>query len=131
LEGFCRRYQIGWVVCRSSAAIARFRAWTGATLVTSIGGDRVAGLYRLRPCSLALKGQARLLHADWRHITLADVVPEDGTVVLSLHYQAGLRVSPSRRVQIEKEPDPLDPIPFIRLRLPGPVARLTLTWQEK
>jgi hypothetical protein len=140
LEEFCRRYQIGWVVCRSSAAIARFRAWPDATLMwdglairptTSIAGDGFACLYRLRPCSLALKGQARLLHADWRHITLADVVPEDGQVVLSLHYQAGLRVSPSRRVQIEKEPDAHDPIPFIRLCLPGPVARLTLTWQEK
>jgi hypothetical protein len=131
LEEFCRRYNIGWVVCRSSPAIARFRAWPKASLVTSMAGDGLACLYRLRPRSMALKGQARLLHADWRHITLADVVPEDGMVVLSLHYQAGLRVSPSRRVQIEKEPDPNDPIPFIRLRLPGPVARLTLTWQEK
>jgi hypothetical protein len=75
-----------------------------------------------------LKGQARLLSADCRHIALADLDPEDGEIVLSMHYQAGLQVSPSR-VRIEKEPDPYDPIPFIRLRVPGPVARLTLTWQ--
>jgi hypothetical protein len=75
-----------------------------------------------------LKGHARLLCADTQHIALADVHPEDGRVVLSMHYQPGLHISPSR-VEIEKEPDPYDPIPFIRLRMPGPVARLTLTWQ--
>jgi hypothetical protein len=38
-------------------------------------------------------------------------------------------VSPSD-VRVERHPDPDDPIPFLRLRLPGPVLRLTLTWGE-
>ena len=85
-------------------------------------------LVKHAPRDFTLRGKAKLVHADWHHLTLAEVVPENGVVVLSMHYQAGLRVSPSR-VQIEKEPDPYDPIPLIRLRVPGPVARLTLTWQ--
>jgi len=128
LTEFCRHYNAGWAVCRSPAAAARFRAWLGTDPVVTLAGSPPVCLYHLPPRSFVLKGRARLLDADWRHISLADVTPEDGTVILSMHYQAGLCVSPSR-VQIEKEPDPFDPIPFLRLRMPGPVARVTLTWQ--
>jgi hypothetical protein len=99
-------------------------------LVASSPGDPQRYLFELPHRSFALKGQARLLSADCQHIALADIVPEDGKVVLSMHYHPGLHASPSR-VQVEKEPDPRDPIPFIRLRVPGPVARLTLTWQDR
>jgi hypothetical protein len=130
LAEFCRHYNAGWAVCRSPAAVARFRAWLHAAPVATVAGSPPAYLYQLPPSSFILKGRARLLDADSRHIALADVFPEAGRVVLSMHYQAGLRVSPNR-VQIEKEPDPYDPIPFIRLRMPGPgpVSRITLTWQ--
>jgi hypothetical protein len=132
LEDYCRRYNIGWIVCWSPAALARFQAWSGveptATLLDQLPGQ----LYRVKqPPSFVLKGKGRWLGADRQRITVADVVPdEDGIVVLSLHYQAGLQASPSR-VQVEREPDPYDPIPFIRLRVPGPVARVTLTWQGR
>ena len=78
-----------------------------------------------------LKGQATLLHADAQHITLGDVIPdEDGVVVLSLHWQAGLRAAPGR-VQVEREPDGHDPIGFVRLRTDSPAARVTLTWEHR
>ena len=81
-----------------------------------------------------LKGQAELVRADGQAITLADVVPEDGVVVLSLHYVKGFRASPSR-VQVEPEKLAGDrlgyPIDLIRLRVAGPVARVTLTWDER
>ena len=38
-----------------------------------------------------------------------------------------LRVSPGR-VRIERELDSHDPISFIRLHVPGPVTRISLTW---
>jgi hypothetical protein len=129
LDDFCRRYNIGWVVCWSPAAVERFRAWPEAQALAPVQDQEAGCLFRLRrPRSFALKGQAHWLQADWRRIALSDLVPEDGQVVLSLHYQAGLQVSPGR-IQIERELDPYDPIPFVRLRLPGPVARLTLTWE--
>jgi hypothetical protein len=58
-------------------------------------------------------------------------VPKDGKVLLSLHHQKGMQVSPSR-VQIESEIDPQDPIKFVRLSVPdlGPVARVTITWEQ-
>jgi hypothetical protein len=131
LDDFCRRYNIGWVVCWSPAVRDRFRAWKAAGPPTRLADGGSGWVFPLRrDCSFALKGQARLVHAGWRHITLADVVPKDGKVVLSLHHQAGLRASPSR-VQVERETDPHDPIAFVRLRVSGPVARVTLTWEER
>jgi hypothetical protein len=47
-----------------------------------------------------------------------------------MHYQTGMRASPSR-VQIEAKKDGDDPIAFIRLRVSGPVARVTITWEER
>jgi hypothetical protein len=133
LADYCRRYNIGWVVAWSPEVIARFRAWNeGVDEIARLvdGGEGVLLALRRPTRSFALKGQAQLLHADSRRITLANVVPEDGKVVLSFHYQTGLRASPSR-VRIEREPDPATPIALIRLRLSGPVARLTLTWDER
>jgi hypothetical protein len=131
LSEFCRRYNVGWIVCWSPAANARIGTWKKADPIRHLGERKQACVYRIqRPYTYALRGKARLVHADCRHITLADVVPQDGKVVLSLHYQSGLRASPSR-VQVERETDPSDPIPFIRLNVSAPVARLTLTWDEQ
>lgn len=130
LDDFCRRYNIGWVVCWSPAGQERFRHWSGATPGETVQDEVPGQLFTVKPHSFVLKGQARWLGADRQRIALADVVPENGEIVLSLHYQAGMQASPSR-VQIEREPDPFDPIPFIRLKIPGPVARVTLTWEGK
>ncbi|MFN4258709.1 MAG: hypothetical protein ACK4RK_05395 [Gemmataceae bacterium] len=134
LEEFCERYNIGWVVCWSPAALTRFQTWANqdkAEVAATLSSPEGAGcLFALRrPHSYILKGQARWLGHQGPYITLADVVPEDGQVVLSLHYQADLLVSPPR-VQIMREPDPFDPIPLIRLNVPGPVSRITLSWRD-
>jgi hypothetical protein len=133
LQEYCRRYNVGWVVVWSPAAVARLRAWRdGAVELARLHDGEEGWLFQVRrpqAPSFALVGTARLIHADSRHITLADVVPEDGRVVLSFHYQAGLRASPSR-VQVEREPGLSDTIDLVRLRFAGPVARVTLTWDE-
>ena len=64
-----------------------------------------------------------LLNRNGQSITLANVAPHDGEVVISLHYQAGMRASPGR-VQIEPAKSGDDPIGFVRLRLAVPAARV-------
>ena len=130
LDEFCRRYNIGWVACRSPEAIARFHDYARARPSVSLEGLGSGSLFDLRVRSFVLKGQARVLQADSEKIALADVLPEDGKVILSFHYQAGMQVSPGR-VQIEREPDARDPVPFIRLRIPEPASRLTITWDGR
>ena len=109
----------------------RFRS-SSAVPIVDVEDDTHGYLFLIKRArrDFALKGKAHILHADWHHITLADVVPENGVVVLSLHYQAGMIASPSR-VQIEREPCSHDPIGFIRLKVAGPVVRLTLTWGNR
>jgi hypothetical protein len=131
LELFCRRYNLGWVVCWSPETLARFRKWKLAEPVAELGdAERGGCLFALRrPRSFILKGQARWLMADSQRIVLGDVVPDGDEVVLSLHYQSGLMAMPAR-AKIEPIPDPDDPIPLVRVRLSSPVSRLMLIWQE-
>lgn len=131
LSEYCERYNIGWVVCWSPAAIERFRAWPNAEYaipLTDVGPGYLFAIKRNRR-TFTLKGQAQLLQADSNRIILADVVPDQGIVVLSLHYQKGLRASPNR-VQVEPEPCGSNRLDFIRLRVAGPVARVSLTWER-
>jgi hypothetical protein len=131
LDDYCRRYNIGWICCWSPAAQARFRDWPDAEAIATLADGGTGSLFAVkREHSFALTGQARWLRADHQLISLADVVPENGSVVLSLHHQDGMQVSPSR-VQIERHIDALDPIPLVRLNMAGPVARVTITWEGK
>jgi hypothetical protein len=131
LDSYARRYNIGSVVCATTAARDRFERWPAAEAVRSIDPNAEWRVYRVgRPHSFVLKGHAKQFEADVRRVTLADVVPEDGEVVLSLHYQNGCRARPAW-VRVERELDAYDPIPFIRLRMPGPLGRITLTWDAR
>jgi hypothetical protein len=129
LDDFCKHYNVNWIACWSPAAVNRLRRWHAvkASLPHFDGGDGC--LFTLEPHSYILKGEARWLSADSQRITLANVVPAGGKVVLSLHYHRSLHVWPSR-VRLEREPDPYDPIPFVRLRLPGPASLVTLSLNE-
>jgi hypothetical protein len=137
LDDYCRRYNIGWVVCWSDVSRERFSRWSSAGAAKSIpisASEDVMLIPVRRKPSFALTGSVRWRSADNRRILLADLVPAvaDGTrqVVLSLHYQAGMRVSPSR-VRLEPAMDSHDTIPFVRLRMSEPVGRIMITWDSR
>jgi hypothetical protein len=130
LKDYCRRYNIGWIVAWTPAGRERFGQWADACMVAEVADESPGRLFQVvrdNP-SFALHGQATLLQANCRHITLTDVIPHDGKVVLSFHYQPGMHVSPSR-VRVEPEFDRLDRIPLLRLRVNSQVSRVTLTWE--
>jgi hypothetical protein len=137
LDDYCRRYNIGWVVCWSSSACQRFSRWSiagqGKPLPETEEGEPRLFTLRRQP-SFALTGAICWRSADARRILLADAVPEqageDGQIVLSLHYQAGMRVSPSR-VRLEQAVDSQDTIPFVRLRVNERVGRIMITWDGR
>src|SRR5262249_35974155 len=134
LEGYCRRYNVGWVVCWSPATRDHFTPLAAKQPETLPGGGWLVPLKR-QP-SYALTGSVRWRQADSRGILLADAVPEktegegEGQILLSLHYQEGMRVSPSR-VKLEKAPDAQDSIGFVRLRMSEPVGRILITWEGR
>jgi hypothetical protein len=144
LREYCERYNIGWVVCWSPAACSRFSRWDKAertaTLPPGSAEEPPGCLFTLRRThSFALVGSAQWLAADSQRIVLTDVVPdpdgrrhEDGKapILLSLHFQAGMRVVPSR-VEIKPADLPQESIPFVRLWVAEPVTRVTITWDKR
>jgi hypothetical protein len=131
LRDYCDHYNVGWVACWSESARQRLRAWKDAEVIGELRDGGSGTLFRVRrEPSFTLAGSAKLLAADANQIVLGDVTPSDGRVVLSLHYQSGMTVAPGR-VAVEAELDPQDPIPFVRLRLDEPAARVTLTWERR
>jgi len=133
LAAFCRWYNVGWVVARSPAAVARWAACPKAKAVARLteGGQAVVLFALDRPRSFVLSGTATWESADARRVVLTNVTPNaNGEVQLSLHMLEGLRVSPSY-IAIEgmKDPTTGDPISHVLLRMPGPVPRVTLTWE--
>ena len=128
---YCKRYDVGWVVAWSPSVIERFRHWSAVEREIPVKDDVAGVLFVLKPQggAFVMKGRADLVEMDTRHISLANVEPDGGEVVLNLHYIAGLRSTPSR-VQVDAEPSGQDPIGFIRLRMADPTQRLTLTWDR-
>jgi hypothetical protein len=142
LAEFATRYNVGWVVCRHTDTLARWLALPGSRVVGEFHDGGPIHLVQLaRPHSFILAGQAKWEHADRRKIVLSDLVPIDApnpdggpipvrVVVLSLHYQAGLKVSPNI-VSVERVPNADDPIPLVRLRMPSPLSRVVLSWENR
>lgn len=128
LSQFCDRYNVTRAVCRSPEAVARFRRFRGAAVVAELK-DGAAVMFAIdRRPNFVLSGRGQATQIDWRRVALSDVEPDaSGVVILSLHHHSRWRVSPAY-VTIEKDVDVLDPIPMLRLRLPGPTTRVTLTW---
>ncbi len=132
LATYCERYNIGWVVCWSVETTKRFEQWDVAEKVVALRDERDGTLFKLkRPLSFVLIGSAQWLRADGECIALGDVTPKDGQVLLSLHYQEGLRVTPSR-VRLVRAEALNDRIDFVRLEIADHrVARVTITWDKR
>ena len=130
LADYCKRYNVGWIAAWTPQTIERLVRWEGVDKVVALNDDGYGWLFAVKEAGgFALKGKAELTQADSQRITLSGLEPEDGVVVLSLHYQRGMCAAPSR-VRVEQEKSGHDPVGFVRLRMAGPVARLTLTWER-
>ncbi len=130
LTDYCRRYNVRWIVAWSPTVIQRLEEWGDARKVNRLVDEEIGWLFEInRTPNFALRGQAELLEVDGQSIRLANVVPHNGEVVISLHYLAGMRASPGR-VQIERATSGDDQIGFVRLRLAVPASRVTLSWER-
>ncbi|HJZ59492.1 MAG TPA: hypothetical protein VKE74_31400 [Gemmataceae bacterium] len=134
LAAFSRWYNVGWVVCRSGPAAERWGRFPMARSVARLQEDGISVvMFALdRPRSFVLSGSARWEDASPARVVLSDVVPDaNGEVELSLHNLPGLRVYPSY-IQLHSAQDVPggDPINHVKLRMPGPVPRVTLVWEN-
>ena len=126
LAEYCRRYNIGWIACRTAAVAERLQRWPAAEALPPLpNGDSWFVVHR-EP-SYFLVGGGKVRNCDAQGLTLTDLQPVNGFVVLSFHSPPRVWAA-SKWVRIEKEPQMDDAIPFLRLRLAEPMTRLTLYW---
>lgn len=129
---FIHRYNVGWVACRTPAAVAFWSADPTARVIDRLrdGTSELVVFALDRSHSYILAGTATVEHLDRRRLVLTDVRPNaSGEVVLSFHHHDRMRAAPVG-VTVAADPDPFDPQPLVKLRLPGPVARVTVTWER-
>lgn len=129
LRVFFARYNITRIIARTPDSIARLQRYLPAQIVHTFP-DQTGTMFALLDINPTyfLKGTGKITQMDWKRVALADLVPDEhGVVVLSLHHHSNWHVSPGY-VELERDVDATDPIPMLRLRLPGPVDRITLTW---
>ena len=89
-------------------------------------GEGTYSLYRLdRPHTYFLRGSGRVVAVAPNRVELADVVPEDGVAVLSLHWLDTWQSDPP--VSLKPQPVPPDPVDFVRIESKGPIPRLILS----
>jgi hypothetical protein len=150
LDEYCMRYNIGWIVCWSPAACERLHNWPNAkriaALPSAVEGEPPGCLFAVcrRGYSFALTGSTRWLSADTHRIVLGDVVPPRSgpdnhgkkQILLSLHYQAGMRIAPNRVLLDSYSMERVDSVPgdarpFVRLWVEEPVTRVTIIWGDK
>ena len=125
---YCARYNIGWVVCRTPECARWWKTDPRAKVIGHPTDGEGALIELERPRTYVLSGRATVIQMDRERIVLTDVVPdESGWVRLSLHYQQELRVAPMNAIPVP-DPDFHDPIPFLKLQLPGPASRITISW---
>ncbi len=130
LAEYCRLYNVRWFVAWSPEVIERLEKFPAAKKLAKLVDVDVGWLFEIeRTPNFALKGTAELLEVNGRYIMLGNVVPHHGEVIVSLHYQAGMRAS-LPRVQVERAASEDDQIGFVRLRLAVEAKRVTLSWER-
>ncbi len=127
-EQWITRYNIGAIVVRSPITLSIIRSMARIRAEKPLPPGRTLLLLDRQP-SYFLKGSGRVIVADAQKLTLADLEPEDNEIILSFHYLADPR-STNARVRVERCWLSGDNLPLIRLRMVGPMTRLTLYWQE-
>jgi hypothetical protein len=126
LQSLSDTFNVGWIVAFHPTSQQRLKQWPMAELVAML--PRNGKLYRLnRSVSYCRQGKAQVLTADPHRITLTNIVPEEGEIVLSFHWHPKMRVS-NARIKLESWQQPYDGVPMIRLKVPDEMSRLTIQW---
>jgi hypothetical protein len=92
------------------------------TAIASPSANDASGANQTAPRASASSPSARWRAEDASplppqdSITLGNVVPKNGEVIISMHYQTGMRASPGR-VQVERAAWGDNPLDFVRLKL--------------
>ena len=101
------------------------RAGPVIAMRTMTEGEGSYRIYRVdRPRSFFVRGKGRIVASGPNRIELADVEPQDGAAVVSLHWLDTFRADPP--ATIGPEPMLPDDVPFVRIETKVPIPRLVI-----
>ncbi len=125
-----RKYNIGWVVCRSPATHEFWSRLPGVVTVAVLKSQNTTLLKLPHQPNFVLSGSATVEVIERSRIVLTNVVPDaEGLLKLSFHYQKQLHAGPMVQ-EVLPEKDLHDPMPFLKLKVPGNVSRVVLSWER-
>jgi len=126
LTAFVTDWNIGWVCAFQAVSIQRWLAMPEAIVVAELpqGGKLIRLPRRFSYCK---QGQATLNFTGQRRLTLTNLVPQNGQIVLCLHYHATMHTV-NNKARLDTWQHAFDGIPMLRLRIHGPMERLTIEW---
>ncbi len=113
-KNYMERYNISWIVCFSAPAKRYFKSLS-PYLSQSASIDHFSCYQINRRGNFFLKGSGKV-SADFNRISLKEVKPEEGDIILKYHWFPGFRTVPERK--IEKEDIEGDPAGFIKIKNP-------------
>jgi hypothetical protein len=141
LQRFLRRYNVGWIITWSRASVRKeggrplstdvFAAMPFCSLVAEL--PRLTGrpdenryfVFKVSaPPGFFLRGRGRVLRVDYDLIELAELVPQEGLIVISYHWQDGLEAEPQVQLTAVRVGD--DPVGFIAIKTQRPLDRLRI-----
>lgn len=123
---FANDWNLGWVCAFHAISIQRWLTIPQAVVVADLpqGGK----LIRLpRPFNYCKQGQATIHFTGQRRMTLTNLIPQDGQIILSMHYHATM-FTVNHRVKLATWQQAYDGIPMLRIRTASPMERLTIEW---
>jgi hypothetical protein len=119
-------WNVGWVAAFHTESIQRWLKYPNTEVVADL--PQFGKLIKIKRTGQYCKqGSARWHLSARRQLTLTNLVPENGQVVLSLHHHPGMRPLNSK-AQLETWQQAFDGIPMIKIKLTGPMERLTIEW---
>ncbi|HMO35552.1 MAG TPA: hypothetical protein PKA06_05880, partial [Gemmatales bacterium] len=126
LHSLVNDWNIGWVAAFHPETIQRWLRYPDSEVVAALPGT--GQLIKLKRYGQYCKqGYVRWQTQTRRQIVFTDLMPENGHIVLSLHHHLGMRLLNSK-ARIETWQQSFDGIPMIKIKIPEPMERLTITW---
>lgn len=126
LLSFTNDWNIGWVCAFHPESVKRWLAVPGAVVVAELpeGGK----LIRLpRSFNYCKRGSAQIHFQAPRRLTLTELEPQDGEIVLCLHHHSTMH-SMNKKAKLGTWQQGYDGVPMLRIRVNEPMERLTIEW---
>jgi hypothetical protein len=114
IKNYFDLYNVGWVICWSDASKTFFQKYP--KYLRHVKDIDKFSIYQVhRTPSFFLKGAGEI-QSDYNRLSLTEIVPQDGEIVIKYHWMKYLKTKPERKIEQFFAGD--DPVGFIKIMDP-------------